>query len=815
MAGMVRFGDCVVDVATRTVARGGVERHLEPQAFDLLAYLVSHRDRVVPKSELLDEVWGDQFVSESALTTRIKEVRQALGDSGARQDVVKNFRGRGYRFVASIHVDSDGDARHPPVGRASSAAPTRLLGRDADIAGVVDLVEQSGLVTLVGPGGVGKTTLALEAAHRCGGDRADGVKVVHLAPVADPQSVVHALRRATGLVDVGDDENALVASIADLDALVVLDNCEHVLAETSRLVASVLRLDGCVRLLATSRERLAVPHERVWPVAPLADQPARLLLLDRSQSVAPDYRWSDDEEPAIARLLTTLDRLPLAIEMAAARLPSIGAVDLADLLGERLDLLRSSDRTADDRHRTVRALVAWSDDLLADDERDLLTALTAFAGAVGIDDIAAIVDADPAELAVGPLAGLVDKSLVATDTSQQSTRYRLLETVRAAAAPRRPESIDSRHAHHITGVVAEAAEALSTPAEPEAAARIDGLVAEIRVAHRWARTNAPTLAAELTAALLSYAQERQWTEPAAWARQEIELHAPDDPVGLAALAAIAAEASNRGDYELATEHAHRAAASDDHRIACSANDTLANLGLYTGDLDASRRHGQILLSLAEPTNDPVARVLGAASSVLALVYSGRVDEAVAALPLVEPDSFDSPTTTSWAAYARGEVLAASGRDAEALEQLDRAIELGASVGSHLVVSVAQVSALAVRARTGDVRDAVAAFGPLLAQYRRTRSLTHGITALRNVIQLLVRAGHDEPAMVLFGALSNPTVKSTYGSESALLDQARATVEERIGSAAVGAAIEHGSRHDVIWAIDDAIDTLADIARASA
>ncbi len=359
-------------------------------------------------------------------------------------------------------------------------------------------------------------------------------------------------------------------------------------------------------------------------------------------------------------------------------------------------------------------------------------------------------------------------------------------------------------------VVTEAAAALSTPAEPHAAARIDGLVAEIRAAHRWARTAAPPLAAELTAALLSHAQERQWTEPATWARQVLELHGPDDPVALAASAAVAAEASNRGDYEVATDHAGRALASDDVRVVSSANDTLANVGLYVGDLDAAERHGAALLDLADRSNDSAARALGAASRVLALVYSGRLDEATAALSLVDPESFDSPTSAAWAAYVRGEVLAASGRDDDALVQLDRAIDLGVSVGSHLVVSVAQVSALAVRARTGDVHDAVAAFGPLLAQYRRTRSHTHGITALRNVIQLLVRTGHDEPAMVLFGALSNPTVKSTYGSESVLLDEARETVEHRIGSAAVATAIEHGSRHDVVWAIDHAIATLGTI-----
>ncbi|MGB3734106.1 MAG: winged helix-turn-helix domain-containing protein, partial [Ilumatobacter sp.] len=606
---MVRFGLCAVDVATRTVLRDDVERHLEPQAFDLLAYLVAHRDRVISKSELLDEVWGDQFVSESALTTRIKEIRQVLGDDGVRQEVVKNFRGRGYRFVAeATDVDQQSTSVIP---RRPISIVSGLVGRDDDIADVCELLGSAGLVTLVGPGGVGKTSLAREAARSCGEQHADGVRVVQLAPVRDARSVVHALRRGIGLVDVGDDEHDLIDAIADLDAVVVIDNCEHLLQEVSRVVDAILRADGNVRLLATSRERLGVPSEQVRPVAPLAYEPARQLLLDRSRSVQPGYRWADEEEASVTRLLSTLDRLPLAIEMAAARMPSIGATDLASLLGDRLDLLRSADRTADDRHRTVRTLISWSENLLDDAERELLTVMTAFAGPVVVDDIADVAGTDPAELATGSLAGLVDKSLIATDTDEYPTTYRLLETVRAVAAPRRSATVESRHARHITNVVTEANRVLRTPDDPTAARRLDGLVAEIRVAHQWARRHAPDLAAELTAGLLLYAHDRQWTEPAAWARSFIDELGEDEPITLSASAAIAADASNRDDYDVATRHAGRAASSDDSRLICSAHDTLANIGLYTGDFEATQDHGAVLIALGERVGDASARTAGA------------------------------------------------------------------------------------------------------------------------------------------------------------------------------------------------------------
>lgn len=810
MVAVVRFGSCAVDVATRTVVRDDVEQHLEPQAFDLLVYLLSNRDRVVPKSQLLDEVWGDQFVSESALTTRIKEIRHALGDDGVRQAIVKNFRGRGYRFVAE---PDDVELQPSPGAGRSTPVVTALVGRDDDVADVAELLGGAGLVTLVGPGGVGKTSLAYEAARVCGEDHSDGVRVVQLAPLRDERGVVHAFRRDTGLIDVGDDEHDLIGSIADLDAVVVIDNCEHLLDEASRVADAILRADGNVRLLATSRERLGIANEQVWPVAPLADEPARRLLLDRSRSVQPDYRWSPDEEASIEQLLTTLDRLPLAIEMAAARLPSIGAADLAGLLRERLDLLRSADRTADDRHRTVRALVSWSEDLLDPTERDLLTALTAFAGPVPVADIASVVGADAAELAVGPLAGLVDKSLVATDTDQQPTRYRLLETVRASAAPRRAPSIDARHTDHIVHVVTEADRMLRTSAERQAASRIDGLNAEIRIAHRWARANAPHLAAELTASLLLYSQDRQWTEPAIWARELLEQHDPTDPVSVGSSAALAADAANRGDYELAARHATRAVEADDHRILSSAHDTLANIGLYTGDLGAAHHHGTILLDLGTRTGDDSIRIAGALSLVLGQVYAGRTDDAADILELLDTDSQVAPTSRAYGAYGQGEFFAASGRDAEAIERFERVVELGTSVGSHMTVGIARISSLAVKARSGDVDDAMAAFVPVLADYRRARSLTHAITALRNLIELLVRAGHDESAMVLLGALSNPNIKSTYGVESENLEVARATVIERRGSAAVTSWMAKGSARTATWALDHAIDVLDGIGSA--
>jgi len=237
---------------------------------------------------------------------------------------------------------------------------------------------------------------------------------------------------------------------------------------------------------------------------------------------------------------------------------------------------------------------------------------------------------------------------------------------------------------------------------------------------------------------------------------------------------------------------------------------MTNLGLYTGDLDATRRHAAELVALG----DPSARVAGLLSLVLAFVYSGQLAEADDALDLLEREQPLAPTNEAWVAYGFGEVFAATGRTDDAIEQFDRVVRLGTSVGSSLVVSVAQVSSLAVRARTGDIGEAMAAFVPVLTQYRRSRSFTHAATGLRNLIELLVRAAHYEPAMVLLGGLSSPDVKATYGIESEYLDKARETATRHIGPTAVSSLIQQGSCHSVTWAIDHAIDVLTEIGAPS-
>jgi predicted ATPase/DNA-binding SARP family transcriptional activator len=368
--------------------------------------------------------------------------------------------------LRSVHAELlAAEAPEPPSGPALGNLPARLtsfVGREADIAAIGADLATARLVTLLGPGGAGKTRLSQEAAEAVRHTASDGVWLAELAPVDDPAAVPQAVLTAIGaretvlhgagaesiraVVDGHDPTGRLVEHCARRRMLIVLDNCEHVVEAAARLAERLLARCPGVTVLATSREPLGVPGELVRPVEPLPQPVALRLLADRGAAARPGFRLDDDPE-ACAEICRRLDGLPLAIELAAARLRMLTPRQIADRLDDRFRLLTSGSRTVLPRQQTLRAVVDWSWDLLDAPERDVLARLSVFAG--GCDLAAAEAVCGPVALDV--LGSLVDKSLVvAAPSAEGGMRYRLLETVAEYAAERLDETgrrADAERAH--------------------------------------------------------------------------------------------------------------------------------------------------------------------------------------------------------------------------------------------------------------------------------------------------------------------------------------------------------------------------------
>jgi predicted ATPase/DNA-binding winged helix-turn-helix (wHTH) protein len=421
---LFQFGEFQLDDQRFTLTGPVGQVHLEPQVFGVLHYLIVNRDRVVSKDELLDGVWGSRFVSESALTSRVKAARRAVGDDGQAQRIIKTMHGRGYRFVAEVLT---------PTGTVHrTLAPLRSvpIGRDKDIRSVIELIRETPLVTVAGSGGVGKTTLALAVAHELQSEYTDGAVFVDLAPIPPGGDLTRAIAEGAG---VEGEPSRSIESVADHLAnrpvLLVLDNCEHVLEQSAELVHRMLGRGHAARILATSREPLRVAGEHVWPLGPLADAGPHLFV-ERARAAEPRVQW-DATDPSVIELCYRLDNLPLALELAAGQLRRFSLDELANRLGSRLTLLSRRDVGEPQRHATMEATIDWSYQLLDPTEKLLLRHLSIFPASF---DLAAVEASAPPLPGAAPaivFGELVDKSLVVRDPGEG--RYRLLETIRVFA----------------------------------------------------------------------------------------------------------------------------------------------------------------------------------------------------------------------------------------------------------------------------------------------------------------------------------------------------------------------------------------------
>ena len=406
------------------------------------------------------------------------------------------------RVVQFCHPDLQND--YPPLrtskGNETPNFPVQLtsfIGREAETAEVSRLLTDGRLVTLTGAGGVGKTRLAIHLATQLATEFSDGSWYVDLAPITDPDVVPMTMIRAMGLSDLPGRPtmDTLTRFIADRRILIVLDNCEHLLDATADLVSVLLSHCPGLTLFATSREPISVPGEATWrvPSLPLADKAVELFA-DRARLARPDFDVTEDHAATVAEICRRLDGMPLALELAAARVRALTLTEILDGLRDHFMLLTGGARTAVRRQQTLRASVDWSHALLSEAEQTLFRRLAAFMGGFDLDAARAVTsggDLRPHQV-LDQLTLLVDKSLVVADEVRGRTRYRLLETVRQYAQEKLSDSgeagmVRARHRDHYTAKAAT----LSASLDPARwrLAQAEGAIDNLRAAFAWSLDN--------------------------------------------------------------------------------------------------------------------------------------------------------------------------------------------------------------------------------------------------------------------------------------------------------------------------------------
>jgi predicted ATPase/DNA-binding winged helix-turn-helix (wHTH) protein len=453
----IEFGRFSVLPHRRELLAEGQPLDLGGRAFDVLMALIEASGAVVSKDALMHRVWPNRVVEENSLQAQIAALRRTFG---ADRDLIRTIAGRGYQFTGEIRTvsarpDAQASGGMPQPPSPPSRLPTNLpepvselIGRDAEVVEIVDLSASHRLVTLTGAGGIGKTRLGFEAARHLLPRFADGVWVIELAPLSDPELVPVAVATALGLELASGTASPLsiATALRSKQLMLVLDNCEHVVDAAARIAEALLRANPAARVVATSRELLRVEGEWVYPVPPLAvpaegnpdsEDPLRYgavrLFVERARAAAPHFSPDARVAAAIAGICRRLDGIPLAIELAAARVATFGIEGLAARLDDRFRLLAGGHRTAMPRHQTLRATLDWSYELLTEPERVVLRRLAVFAGGFTLQAASAVVtDGEiAASEVIDCLANLVAKSLVIADAGGATPRYRLLETTRA------------------------------------------------------------------------------------------------------------------------------------------------------------------------------------------------------------------------------------------------------------------------------------------------------------------------------------------------------------------------------------------------
>jgi predicted ATPase/DNA-binding winged helix-turn-helix (wHTH) protein len=643
-----RFGSFELQSDKRRLLKDGATISLRPRAFDLLVALVDRAGHLVTKEELLDQVWPKMVVEEAALHVQMSSLRKAVGS-----DAITTVSGRGYQFTLAV-TKGDGEAN-----RASSSTHnlpyqlTSFIGREQEIAQLEELVTANRLVTLTGAGGAGKTRLAIEVATRLIDRFPDGVWLVELAALSDPRLVPQAAAQALEVKE--QPARPLIETLSDYLAskklLLVLDNVEHLLDACAQLVDKVVRSSPDISVLVTSRERLGMTGELTYRVPSLtvpgpsealtqesvSEYEGVRLFIERAKLVRPGFTLAANNASSVATICIRLDGMPLAIELASARLRSMPVDELSERLEQRLALLVDGSRAALPRHRTLRSMLDWSYDLLTEREQAMLRRIAVFAAGWTIasaEQVCAGNGIDALDV-IEQLTSLVDKSLVMTDERTGETRFGMLETVRQYALDRLRESGEEAQwrGSHLACFVAlglEFNKEVMGTKQQAWLARIASEHDNLRAALAWSTESSPMEGLRLAVALDAFWRIRGFlAEGREWFARLLDVVPIDLRTRLRArgLYAAALFAILQGDYAAGKGQLQESLMlfreNDDPRNVAYALDSLAYLAIEQGEYPEAEARAREAVDLLRARSSREGLCFGLIHLAIALRWRGE------------------------------------------------------------------------------------------------------------------------------------------------------------------------------------------------
>ncbi|WP_306427166.1 ATP-binding protein [Caballeronia sordidicola] len=455
----------------RTLLQNGEEVHVGSRAFDILAVVAAAAGRLVTKDEMMNAVWPDTIVEENNVQVHLSALRKILGPD---RDLILTVPGRGYQLLQrQKRVTSRETASQAAGGRRLPPSKSRLLGRDCAVKLISSMLTHTHVLTLVGAGGIGKTTLAIEAARHCSADFAEAVCLVELATLTTPEDVLGAIVEGCGLTLPGPqaDVAQVVAALGRHRMLLVLDNAEHVIAAVAHILDALVVGNDMLRVLVTSREPLRIMPETIFRVDPLGVPPAGCtneeilkcsavnLFLLRANSLQGEIGVDSAEIRLVGEICRRLGGIPLAIELAAARVVALGVEGVHRRLDDRMAILAGGYRTALPRHQTLRATFDWSFAILDAKTQSLFRRLAIFGSSFTFEVMCAVMCDDEFSVAsaISGITELVAKSLVNVEFEGPVAKYRLSESTRAYAfeklqAEGELQTMTSRNARYLSSL---------------------------------------------------------------------------------------------------------------------------------------------------------------------------------------------------------------------------------------------------------------------------------------------------------------------------------------------------------------------------